>query len=209
MHRTKLAHQENTAVVQILRDQIQQKVYPVHRLDRATSGVLLMALSPEAAQNLAFQFSGRMIEKKYWAIVRGFFNREIFLDYSLTHEKKEKPAQTFFKPLSKIELLYPVDRYPTSRYSLVEAHPKTGRTHQIRKHLKHLNHPIMGDVNYGSGKHNRFFSQELGIKRLLLMCREICFQHPRFEERVQIMSPLCSDFKEALVKLGFKELNLN
>ena len=209
VHRTKIDIQESEAVVQKLRNQIGQKVFPVHRLDRPTSGVLVLAKTSEAAQKLAAEFAMQKIEKKYLALVRGQFKEEIFLDYPLTQEIEEagqppktQEAQTTFKPLASVELNVQVDRYPTTRYSLVEAIPKTGRTHQIRKHLKHLNHPIIGDVNHGNGKHNRYFSQKLKVKGLLLSCVQLSFQHPFLDEKLTLNSSLPKDFKEALAKIG-------
>ena len=209
VHRTELDPQATEAAVQILRDQINSPVYPVHRLDRPTSGVLVFALNSLSANRLAVEFSNKTVEKKYLAIVRGQFEKEILLDYPLKQELgdfeelKSQEAQTYFKPLDSIELEVSVDRYPTSRYSLIQAVPRTGRTHQIRKHLKHLNHPIIGDVNHGNGKHNRFFADNLNIKRMLLACTEICFKHPFTNQDIKIQTTLCADFKLAISKLGF------
>lgn len=206
VHRTKLDIKESQAVVQILRDQLKQKVFPVHRLDRPTSGVLVIALSSEAAQKLASQFESQTIIKKYLAIVRGQFKHEVFLDHPLKQEMKidsgTQAAQTFFKPLATVEIKSAIDRYPTSRFSLVEAVPKTGRTHQIRKHLKHLNHPIIGDVNHGNGKYNKFFSEQLGVSGLLLCCSQISFRHPFTSEDVTISADLPEAFSKAIHQLG-------
>lgn len=209
VHRTEIDLHETIAALQIVRDQINAKLFPVHRLDRPTSGVLIFAKSSESASLLSEKFSKQEIEKKYLAIVRGQFKQEILLDYAMVNELDKgedlvpQEAQTYFKPLASIELPVSVDRYPTSRYSLVEAQPKTGRTHQIRKHLKHLNHPIIGDVNHGNGKHNRYFSDKLLINRLLLICQEMSFQHPYTGADVQIKTTLCDDFRLAINKLGF------
>jgi tRNA pseudouridine65 synthase len=201
VHRTELDPEETEAALQIVRNQLNQKVFPVHRLDRPTSGVLIFALSSEAAGSLAEAFEQRKVEKKYLAFVRGSFQKEIFLDYPILNEKLQE-AQTSFKPLATVEIPVKVDRYPTSRYSLIEARPKTGRMHQIRKHLKHLSHPIIGDVNYGNGKHNQYFAQNLLIKRLLLACVEISFTHPQTRENIVIKSSLAKDFQIVLQKLG-------
>ncbi len=209
VHRTEIDAHETEAALQIVRDQINSKIFPVHRLDRPTSGVLLFAKSSEAASLLSEKFSKKEIEKKYLAIVRGQLRQEILLDYPMVNELGEgddlqaQEAQTYFKPIATAELPIFIDRYSTSRYSLIEAWPKTGRTHQIRKHLKHLNHPIIGDVNHGNGKHNRYFSEMLQIKRLLLICIEMSFQHPYTQEQIQIKAALCDDFKLAISKLGF------
>ncbi len=209
VHRTEIDARETVAALQIVRDQINSKIFSVHRLDRPTSGVLIFAKSPEAASLLSQKFSKREIEKKYLAIVRGHIEQEIMLDYAMVNEFGEgddllpQETQTYFKPVATAELPVSIDRYPTSRYSLIEAWPKTGRTHQIRKHLKHLNHPIIGDVNHGNGKHNRYFSETLQIKRLLLICSEMSFKHPYTQEQIQVKTSLCDDFKFAISKLGF------
>lgn len=209
VHQTALASAEELNAVQILKDQTKENIFPVHRLDRPTSGVLIFAKSSIAAQKLADEFLGRRVEKKYLAVVRGAFKKEIHLDYPLTKEiadkdkNKVQEAQTFFKPLATVELKEKVERYSTSRYSLVEAIPLTGRTHQIRRHLKHLSHPIIGDVNHGNGKHNRFFTEKFNSKRLLLACTEISFQHPATNQKISVKSPLAEDFSEVLEKLGW------
>ncbi len=209
VHRTDLDLMEMKATVQIIRDQLKAQVYPVHRLDRATSGVLVFARSSLAARQLSQAFLDQAVEKKYWAIVRGHLKEEIFLDYALPKvfaqmgQQKKQSAQTYFKPLSFVEIPFAVDRYPTSRYSLVEVRPITGRSHQIRRHLKHLNHPILGDVNYGQGKHNLFLRQKFNITRLLLACVQISFTHPRTGVLTHVKCDLANDFKQALQHLGF------
>jgi tRNA pseudouridine65 synthase len=215
VHRSNLDAHEDQAAVQILRDQIKAKVFPVHRLDRPTSGVLIFALSSKIAAHLSAQFANQQVEKKYLALVRGYLEKEIDLDYPLKEEldeisdfqsdknKQAQSARTLFRPLAQIELPYAVDRYPSSRYSFIEAIPKTGRKHQIRRHLKHLHHPIIGDVNHGNGKHNQFFHNEFKIKRLLLHCAEISFTHPETQQSLKIQSNLCQDFHSLIKKFGW------
>jgi tRNA pseudouridine65 synthase len=215
VHRTSLAFGEHEACLQILKNQIQCLVYPVHRLDRPTSGALIFALSKDMARHLALQFSEQKIEKKYLAVVRGYAPDRGVIDYPLTEEldkiadknarenKAPQKAVTEFERLARVELPIPVDRYPSSRYSLVQAIPKTGRKHQIRRHLRHLGHPLLGDINYGVGKHNRFFADHFSCKRLLLACTEISFAHPRSQEKMTVRSPLCEDYKDLLSKLDW------
>lgn len=215
VHRTDLVPHESAAAMTILRDQIGQKVYPVHRLDRPTSGVLIFAKNSEAAQLLSEQFFFRKVDKKYLAVVRGTPPKTCVIDYPLKEEldkisdkkvRADKPAQdaiTKIRTLATIELPVQVDRYPTSRYSLVEAQPQTGRKHQIRRHLRHLGHPIVGDVNHGVGKHNRFFAERYQTRRLLLTCTEISVDHPRTGQKLRIQSPLCEDFHKLLSELGW------
>ncbi|PCI28857.1 MAG: hypothetical protein COB67_05450 [SAR324 cluster bacterium] len=205
VHRTHLARADEFAL-QILRNQLKQWVYPVHRLDRPTSGVLLFAKSSEFAQLLCQQFSERQVRKKYLALVRGFIEEEGCIDYPLKKENaiETQEAQTYFRCLKKIEFNIPVGRYASSRYSLVEAFPRTGRRHQIRRHFAHIFHPIIGDTTHGDGKHNRMFREQLLIQGLFLNARELTFFHPHLGEEITVQAPLDLKF----IKI-FPELNLD
>jgi len=189
VHRSWLS-QDRVFLLQQLRDQIGQRVYPVHRLDRATSGVIIFGLSSESAQALNQVFTDQQVSKSYHAIVRGWLPEpEVFVDHPIQDKETNTPyqeAQTRFRELARTELAFAVDRYPQARYSLIEARPLTGRRHQIRKHLKHISHPIIGDIRYGKGTHNRFFREQFGIQRLLLSAQCLCFQHPLTRETVDI-----------------------
>lgn len=216
VHRTKMDFGETESVVTYMKKQTGEKVFTVHRLDKPTSGVLIMTKNAEMAKVLSLDFSERKVHKKYLALVRGQFPKEITIDHPLKEEldkisdkmaRRDKPAQTALthaKFLESIELPIEVDKYPTSIYSLVEASPVTGRKHQVRRHLRHINHPVIGDINYGSSKHNRYFEKEFGIKRLYLTCIEMSFTHPRAKENLKIKAPLDQDFSRVLKKLGFK-----
>lgn len=216
VHRTALDPRETQAALQLLRDQIGQKVFPVHRLDRPTSGVLIFALSSEMSRSLAEQFSDRCVKKTYLAVVRGCLRDNLIqVNHALYEEldeladgkarsnKDPQEAETEIHLLGSAEINERVDKYPTSRYSLVKALPKTGRKHQVRRHLRHIGHPIIGDVNHGSGKHNRFFAQRFGFKRLLLSCVEMEISHPRTREKLIIRSPLDNEFLQVLAGLGW------
>ena len=202
--------------MQQVRDQIGAQVFTVHRLDRPTSGALLFARSSAAARALAAQFEGGEVVKKYLAVVRGAPSwSEMTLDYPLREEldlksdfmaRTGKPAQaavTEVERLAMCELPFAVDRYPTARYALLRATPHTGRKHQIRRHLRHLGHPIIGDVNHGVGKHNRFFAEHFGARRLLLACVELSFKHPRTGMMVAVRAPLASEFATVLREIGW------
>ena len=155
-------------------------VYPVHRLDKGTSGVLVFALSSSDAAAVAAQFAAHTIGKRYLAVVRGWPPEAGTIDHPLTHETKDpQPALTRYRTLERITLPLRADRYPESRYALVEACPETGRTHQIRRHLKHLGHPIAGDTTHGVGAHNRLWRSALGCHRMLLACTGLDLLHPR------------------------------
>ncbi|MCC5866818.1 MAG: pseudouridylate synthase [Wenzhouxiangella sp.] len=166
--------------MQLLRDQLGQRVFPIHRLDRATSGLLLFALDADSAAHLGEQMMARTVTKRYLAVVRGHVDDEGLIDHPLAPDGKGlgKEAKTNYRSLARIELPFAVGRYPSSRYSLVMAQPETGRMHQIRRHFKHIFHPVIGDTTYGEGRHNRLFRQFFGCHRLLLHAQELSFQHP-------------------------------
>ena len=176
-------------------------VYTVHRLDRATSGVLMVAKNKPAAQQLTQDFTEHNIEKTYLCVVRGFAPIEGVIDYPLKfkHDKKaepfaypDKPAQdaiTHFKRLACVELPISVGKWPCARYSLVQAKPQTGRKHQLRRHFKHILCPIVGDTNYGEGRHNKLFREHLAINRLLLMAASLTFFHPNNKQKMTINAP--------------------
>lgn len=201
VHRTALDRHETEFAVQRLRDQIGQRVWPVHRLDRGTSGVLVFALNPEAAHALAQQFAAHLPAKRYLAVVRGHPPEAGEIDHPLrriddaidprtAREGAEpvvaQPALTRYRRLAVAEMPVAIDRYPASRYALVEALPLTGRTHQIRRHLKHIAHPIIGDATYGKGPHNRYVATLCGEPRLLLACIHMHIRHPVSGEGIDL-----------------------
>lgn len=196
VHRTGLDAGETRFVVQTLRDQIGQPVYPVHRLDKGTSGVLVMALSSGAARQLAASFERREVCKRYVAFVRGWPADASRVDHPLKPDDAgaDAPAQdavTDIRVLARCSLDVPVDRYPQTRVALVEAQPLTGRRHQIRRHLKHLSHPIIGDATHGKGAHNRWWAERLGTQRLWLHAASLSLPHPHQTGRwLHISSPL-------------------
>lgn len=198
VHRTGLDAGETRFVVQALRDQLGTPVHPVHRLDKGTSGVLLMALSPAAARQLSGHFERREVHKRYVAMVRGWPPDEVRVDHALRPDDAppDAPAQdavTDFRLLARCSLDVPVDRYPQTRVALVEAMPFTGRRHQIRRHLKHLAHPIIGDATHGKGAHNRWWAERLGGQRLWLHAASLSLPHPHQPgEWLHIASPLSS-----------------
>lgn len=213
VHRSEIDRHETRFAVQLLRNQIGQQVFPLHRLDKPTSGVLLFALSSAVAQQLAEQFRNHSIRKTYLALVRG----HCLGDGEINHPLREDPdeyagrkepgpaleAITHFRHLAAVELPIAVDKYPSSRYSLVECHPLTGRKHQIRRHLKHINHPIIGDAKHGKGRHNRMFQEEFGVHRLLLAATQLDFIHPQSQRKLQICAPLDSSFLSLIKRFGW------
>ncbi|MDR9438354.1 MAG: pseudouridine synthase [Halomonas sp.] len=198
VHRSALARGERDFLLQRLRDQLGRRVYPVHRLDRPTSGVIVFALDSETAASLQAAFTARRVEKRYLAVVRGIGPDQERLDYSLREEdgrrpKAEMPAMeavTEVRRLDSVELPVRVDRYPQSRYSLMEARPLTGRRHQIRRHLSRRGYPIIGDAKHGKGNHNRFFAERLECPRLLLAAVGLAFDHPVSGRHLDLCCPL-------------------
>ncbi|EOV0143695.1 tRNA pseudouridine(65) synthase TruC [Vibrio vulnificus] len=198
VHRSWLDKHETQFVMQTLRDQIGQHVFPLHRLDRPTSGVLVFALSSEVASQVMPMFAGQEMSKTYHAIVRGWIEEAGELDYALkveldkiadkfaSQEKEAQDAITLYKPLAKVEVPYSTGKFPTTRYGLMELKPKTGRKHQLRRHMAHLRHPIVGDTTHGDGKHNKLFREEFDAPRLLLHASELRFVHPYTQQEVVI-----------------------
>jgi tRNA pseudouridine65 synthase len=213
VHRSDIDKSATEFAMQTLRDQLGKQVYPAHRLDRPASGALIFALTPESARRLGEDFTSGKVLKTYLALVRGVPAAQAQIDHPLKEilDRKtdfqcrtDKPAQialTEVKRLKTYDLPYGVDKYPTALYSLVQAHPKTGRKHQIRRHLRHIGHPIVGDITHGVGRHNRFFESEFGIRRLLLACTEISFSHPTTSELMTVKAPIASDFATLLKTL--------
>ncbi|GGB92811.1 tRNA pseudouridine(65) synthase TruC [Marinobacterium zhoushanense] len=195
-----------------------EKIHTVHRLDRATSGVILFARSKEVAHALQTAFSERQVEKRYLCVTRGWTEEQGVIDYPLkpihdriadAHSDPDKPAQeavSSYRRLGCVELPIPIGRYPVARYSLVEVCPKTGRKHQIRRHMKHIFHPLVGDTKHGEGRHNRLFREHLGVHRLLLMATDISFNHPVTDEVIKVVAPVSDEVDRLFSRFGWSGL---
>jgi tRNA pseudouridine65 synthase len=210
VHDSALAHGETDFAADRLRAQFDRPVFLVHRLDRATSGCLLLAFDRDTASAL-----GRMVmshgigkgafekgafEKDYLAICRGWPDEAFTVDHPLDGgpgKPVKKPAITRFKRLATTELAVPSPGFDTSRYALLRAQPQTGRFRQIRRHLKHLSHHLIGDTSHGDGRHNRTFRM-LGIHRMLLHAQPLAFVHPQGGERIDAVAPADAEFARAL-----------
>lgn len=204
VHRTGLSPVREV-VLQRLRDQLHRRVYPVHRLDHATSGVLLLALSAEAARRFGELVGDGAVSKLYWAVVRGFTATAGEIDHPLVDLDSgvRRPALTRYRSLARVELPLPVGRYATARYSLVETQPVTGRQHQIRRHLKHISHPVIGDTTYGKGEHNRVFRELAGLQRLWLLARRLRFVHPFEGTPVDVEAEPEEEWRALLGRFGW------
>lgn len=191
-----MASDASEFAVQSLRDQLGQRVWPVHRLDRKTGGVLLFALSESINSAMQRQFMEGHIQKKYLAIVRGYTPDEQTIDYALRHPDTGvmQDALTYFKTRQRAEIPLPFGRHATSRYSLVELTPTTGRMHQLRKHMAHILHPIIGDRPHGCNKQNKLFLEQFGMSTMLLHAQQLTFKHPETGEEITISAPIQAEF---------------
>ncbi|WP_040628157.1 pseudouridine synthase [Mucilaginibacter paludis] len=195
VHRSSIAHDVTEFALQILRDQLNRHVFPAHRLDRKTGGVLLFALDKETEKLMQTQFMENAVKKKYLALVRGHTPDEQEIDYPLRKENGTlQDAFTRYKTLARAELKVPLGNHPTSRYSLIEAQPETGRMHQLRKHFSHIFHPIIGDRTHGCNKQNKLFKERWGMETMLLHATQLSFTHPVTGEQLQIQAPLHEEF---------------
>jgi tRNA pseudouridine65 synthase len=252
VHRSFMDKDEIYFALQLVRDQIGQYVYPVHRLDRPTSGVLLFALTKEVATALSDAFANKSSQadtvtsmaigegdscdltmiKTYYALVRGHLSVNAtdiqtseaesnteqargFIDHPLkekldklgdknvSRDKPAQSAQSYYRVKEQASLPIKVGKFDSVRYSLVEVQPVTGRRHQIRRHLAHLRHPIIGDINYGDNKQNPFFIEHFAFKRLMLIAKSLEFNHPITNERVKISASFDDQWHQVFTELGW------
>ena len=201
VHDSALARGETDFAADRLREQFGKPIFLVHRLDRATSGCLLLAFDRETASALGKTLMSHEVEKDYWAVCRGWPAEPVFtVDYPLDGgpgKPLKKPAITEFEVLATCELALPSSGFETSRYAWLRASPRTGRFRQIRRHLKHMFHHMIGDSSHGDGRHNRNFRM-LGIHRMLLHARRLAFVHPHSGERIEAVAPVDAEFEKAL-----------
>jgi tRNA pseudouridine65 synthase len=188
--------QDGEVVMMLLRDALSTWVHPVHRLDRATSGVLLFGLDAEVAARTQALFVACEIKKRYLALVRGVPEEETAIDHAIprSEDGPRVPARTVVRRL-----------FATDRHAWVEARPETGRLHQVRRHLKHISHPIIGDVRYGKGEHNRLFRSAHGLHRLALHALELRLPHPFTGEEIIISARVPDDLAAPLRSWGLPE----
>ncbi|MBT63374.1 MAG: tRNA pseudouridine(65) synthase TruC [Puniceicoccaceae bacterium] len=204
VHRSPLDRLATEFAVQMLRDQVGQPVNPCHRLDRPTSGVLLFALNTEATRAAQSAFAEHHAIKTYHAVVRGWLEGCGEIDYDLRSEEnpnKVQTAVTQYRSLKQSSVAVPVGRYSSARTSLVELQPKTGRTHQLRRHMAHLRHPILGDTRHGDGAQNQFLRSHCGQQMLLLRAVRLQIPHPMTGEQLDIHANKDPAFEYALQRL--------
>jgi tRNA pseudouridine65 synthase len=207
VHRSKMVGNAEEFLIDLLREQVGGIVYLAHRLDRATSGVLLIARSSEIAAALGEQFMGRSVHKQYLAVVRGWPEpEEALIDYALPGSRDTGPrrdARTRYQRLATVEVPIELGRYPQQRYAVVLAEPETGRFRQIRKHMAHIHHPIIGDCQHGRGDHNRLYKQYFSCHRMLLHAWRLRFSHPTTGAPLCIEAPLDASYQALLDRFGW------
>jgi tRNA pseudouridine65 synthase len=183
-------------LLRVTRDALGRYVYPLHRLDRGASGAVLFALNEDAARILNRSFADRSMDKRYLALTRGHPPEHGLIDHPIPRAPGEErvPAQTEYFRIGTFE-----------RYALVVALPKTGRLHQIRRHLKHVSCPLIGDVRYGKGEHNRLFREQYALDRLALHAAALRFVHPLTGQRVTVRAPLLGSFADCLSRLSLQD----
>ncbi|MEW9797647.1 pseudouridine synthase [Alteromonas sp. CYL-A6] len=204
VHRSPIDRHETEFAVQMLRDQIGRYVYPVHRLDRPTSGVLVFAYDSQMAGLMGQQLMQKQCQKRYLAIVRGWVKHTGLMDYALPYrldkyaDKDRRPQQdsqtavTGYQGLRWFDIPFSSGRYASSRFSLVSLSPSTGRKHQLRRHMAHFRHPIIGDTTHGDGKQNKFLRDRFNFSNLALSCTGMGFYHPVTGRWLSISSPVHS-----------------
>jgi tRNA pseudouridine65 synthase len=191
---------DSVTLYDVVRDElVGRPVFAVHRLDRGTSGVMLFAQDAETARLIQEQIESGRVEKRYLALVRGPMLDRYFVNHPVRQPDVDRrvPARTGFRPLAH-----------SDRWTLVEASPITGRSHQIRLHLAHLSHPIVGDVRYGKGAINRMFREQYGLNRMALHARRLTIRHPHSGEPICFEAALPDDLSQPLTAMGFDLANV-
>ncbi|WP_371189116.1 tRNA pseudouridine(65) synthase TruC [Thalassotalea maritima] len=217
VHRSYLDRDQRYFALQLVRDLVGCYVYPVHRLDRPTSGVLLFALDQQTARAMGQAFTDKTVDKTYYAITRGHLVGSGQVDYPIQEKLDKlgdkfvgedlpaKPAVTDYYCVNTATLPIAVGKYPSVRYSLMRLMPHTGRRHQIRRHLAHLRYPIIGDINYGDNKQNPFFAEHFGVKRLMLHAYKLQFVHPHSGEQICITAPIDHHWRQVFNALDWHQ----
>ena len=218
VHRSWLDKGETRFAMQLTRDAVGCHVFPVHRLDRPTSGVLLFAKSSAVARSLTEAFTEHRVTKQYLAVVRGFMPEQGTVDYALSFkpdaiadkfadlDKPPQEAVTHWQSLAQVELPFAVSKkHDTSRYSLMRLTPETGRKHQLRRHMRHLFHHIVGDTSHGDGRHNRFFRTQYGCERMLLHAQTLVLSHPVTGEPLLLKAELDNQWMRIMEEFSWVE----
>lgn len=209
VHKTPLERSPDALfAVELLSNQEGYKVYPLHRIDRPTSGVLLFAKNAPAASRLQPEFAGTSIKKEYLAIVRGYMpHAHALIDQPLPKDMEFELQEALTEYWTQAQTEIPFassNRYASSRYSLVKIYPHTGRMHQIRRHFAHIRHYIIGDKTHGDNKQNKFFERHFQMDFMLLHAWKLTFNHPESNEKITIQAPAPTHFQEMSQNLGWE-----
>lgn len=208
VHDSALARGETEFAADRLRTLFSRPIFLVHRLDRATSGCLLLAFDREAASILGKTLMSREVAKDYLAVCRGWVDPPAgLIDHPLDGgpgKPVKKPAQTRYRQLATGELDVPCAGFPTARFALLQCSPETGRFRQIRRHLKHLHHHLIGDTSHGDGQRNRMFRIELGVHRMLLHAWRLRFAHPENGAAIECAAPLDGEWRRVIDRFGWE-----
>ena len=210
VHDSKLARGETDFAADRLREQFGKPIFLIHRLDRATSGCLLLAFDKETASALGKTLMSQEVDKEYLAVCRGWPEESFTIDHALDGgpgKPEKKPAVTHFTRLATGELPVPSNGFETSRYALLRCRLETGRFRQIRRHLKHAFHHMVGDTSHGDGRHNLQFRMR-GVHRMLLHASRLSFAHPVSGECIAVMAPLDAEWRKAFALFGWDETAL-
>ena len=201
VHGSRMFADQPDTLLTLLRNFTGKMMYTVHRLDRPVSGVMVLALKQQTQANLGQQFELRKTRKSYLAVVRGWPESSGVITHALQPPRDERTtksvarqATTAYERIAQVEIPQPVHPYPASRYSLLALYPETGRRHQLRRHMKHISHHIIGDTTYGRGEHNRLFREEFHCNRLLLHAWSLELEHPATGELLRFQAPLDEPF---------------
>jgi tRNA pseudouridine65 synthase len=207
VHRSKMIGPADAFLIDLLREQVGGELFLAHRLDRATSGVLLVARSARVAAALGERFMGREVHKRYLAVVRGWPDpTEGVVDYALPGSRERGPrreARTVYRRVATVEVPIPLGRYAQQRYALMLAEPESGRFRQIRKHMAHIHHPVIGDCQHGRGDHNRLYKQHFGCQRMLLHAWQLRLVHPLDGTPLLLTAGLDAPFANLLARFGW------
>jgi tRNA pseudouridine65 synthase len=207
-HASRMAADVDIDLLDQLRHQVGGEVFLAHRLDRATSGLVLAARTRDIASELGRQFMARTVEKTYLAVCRGWPDEVGEIDYALGDVRPnspKKPALTRYRRLATVEVPIALGRYAQQRYALMSVDPETGRYRQIRKHFHHISHHLIGDTSHGRTEHNRLFASTYGVQRLLLHARRLAFTHPESGARMHFEAPLDREFQRVIDAFGWAD----
>lgn len=210
MHASRILADQPATLLALARELAGRMVFMVHRLDRPVSGAVVMACNREAQASLGHQFEHREVTKCYLAVVRGWSEPSGTISHALLPPPDDRKASsvardavTRFQVIAQTEVPIAIPPYETSRYSLLALYPETGRRHQLRRHMKHVSHPIIGDTTYGRGEHNRMFRQEFDCRRLLLHAWSLSIRHPVNGSKLRFRAPLDRDFGKIVETFGW------